>query len=196
MNLSSAYDEDTDPVPLCALSWRSIYTPCRCDNRCVIFVAVILPLLTLLMFTLCRCKMLVHSELEHAHDGSSACREQQALAGIQGLPSMVWGGASPVDECSLCMEPIVHGQVVRRLPCAHDYHLVCIDRWLHRSRNCPLCRRNPLIAPASLTLRASPTRRRESHGAARPLIGPSHRRSNSSPAASPGQRVKQRALER
>ena len=35
--------------------------------------------------------------------------------------------------------------VVVRLPCGHDFHLVCLDRWLQASPTCPLCRQTPWL---------------------------------------------------
>ncbi|BFZ05732.1 hypothetical protein BsWGS_08771 [Bradybaena similaris] len=41
--------------------------------------------------------------------------------------------------CTICMEPYITGQVRKFLPCGHDFHTECIDKWLKNSSlNCPL----------------------------------------------------------
>lgn len=41
--------------------------------------------------------------------------------------------------CSICLVDFGEGQLVKRLPCKHDFHGKCIDVWLQRSNKCPLC---------------------------------------------------------
>jgi hypothetical protein len=41
--------------------------------------------------------------------------------------------------CSICRDTI--NSVCRKIKnCNHVFHIVCIDQWLERSVNCPLCR--------------------------------------------------------
>ncbi|XP_019177436.1 PREDICTED: E3 ubiquitin-protein ligase RHA2A [Ipomoea nil] len=43
--------------------------------------------------------------------------------------------------CSVCLSRLKEGDNVRVLPCMHEYHRDCVDRWLSGSRKtCPLCR--------------------------------------------------------
>jgi len=32
--------------------------------------------------------------------------------------------------CVICLEPFSTGQMIRALPCYHEYHAICVDRWL------------------------------------------------------------------
>jgi len=41
--------------------------------------------------------------------------------------------------CSICYDGVMPG-LEKRLPCQHLFHKSCIDTWLHRKANCPLCR--------------------------------------------------------
>ncbi|KAK4408490.1 RING finger protein 11 [Sesamum angolense] len=43
-------------------------------------------------------------------------------------------------SCSICLEEIVNGTRVTRLPCLHVFHGDCVLRWLRGSHVCPLCR--------------------------------------------------------
>lgn len=57
---------------------------------------------------------------------------------IKCLPCEV---ASSEQECSICLTDIVPGELVRRLPgCNHTFHRSCIDVWLLRQADCPLCK--------------------------------------------------------
>ncbi|KAL3498100.1 hypothetical protein ACH5RR_040832 [Cinchona calisaya] len=46
-----------------------------------------------------------------------------------------------VAQCYICLVEYEEGDSVRILPCHHEYHKECIDRWLKEvHRVCPLCR--------------------------------------------------------
>ncbi|XP_075418891.1 E3 ubiquitin-protein ligase RNF6 [Tenrec ecaudatus] len=42
--------------------------------------------------------------------------------------------------CSVCISDYVAGNKLRRLPCMHEFHIHCIDRWLSENCTCPICR--------------------------------------------------------
>ncbi|XP_040949722.1 E3 ubiquitin-protein ligase SIS3 isoform X2 [Gossypium hirsutum] len=50
--------------------------------------------------------------------------------------------AVPTDcsECPICLEEFHVGNEVRGLPCAHNFHVECIDQWLRLNVKCPRCR--------------------------------------------------------
>ncbi|KAI3464071.1 hypothetical protein Pfo_020734 [Paulownia fortunei] len=50
--------------------------------------------------------------------------------------------AVPTDcsECPICLEEFHVGNEVRGLPCAHNFHVECIDEWLQLNIKCPRCR--------------------------------------------------------
>jgi E3 ubiquitin-protein ligase SIS3 len=43
-------------------------------------------------------------------------------------------------ECLICLEEFHIGHEVRGLPCAHNFHVECIDQWLRLNVKCPRCR--------------------------------------------------------
>ncbi|KAK4476459.1 hypothetical protein RD792_015613 [Penstemon davidsonii] len=52
------------------------------------------------------------------------------------------------QQCYICLAEYEEGDQLRVLPCNHDYHVLCIDKWLKEiNRACPLCRHNVCEAP-------------------------------------------------
>lgn len=42
-------------------------------------------------------------------------------------------------ECGICLDRMVAGEEMIRMPCLHVYHMDCIIRWLDRNHFCPFC---------------------------------------------------------
>ncbi|XP_063237773.1 E3 ubiquitin-protein ligase goliath-like isoform X2 [Bacillus rossius redtenbacheri] len=42
--------------------------------------------------------------------------------------------------CAVCIEPYKATDVLRILPCGHEFHKTCIDPWLLEHRTCPMCK--------------------------------------------------------
>ncbi|KAL1194942.1 E3 ubiquitin-protein ligase SDIR1 [Cardamine amara subsp. amara] len=42
--------------------------------------------------------------------------------------------------CSVCLEQVTVGEIVRTLPCLHQFHAGCIDPWLKQQGTCPVCK--------------------------------------------------------
>ena len=56
------------------------------------------------------------------------------------------GDAADDHRCVICMcdddpDDEMDRAAVRRLPCGHEFHQECIDRWLQTNAVCPTCRR-------------------------------------------------------
>lgn len=49
------------------------------------------------------------------------------------------------SECSICLNCVCSHDSVRQLPCGHTFHRSCIDLWLLRRAECPLCKQSVRI---------------------------------------------------
>ena len=57
------------------------------------------------------------------------------------------GGAVPsAVTCAICLEDAASGEVLCVLPCAHQFHAPCIERWLAASTVCPVCKQSVVAA--------------------------------------------------
>ncbi|XP_069139797.1 uncharacterized protein [Argopecten irradians] len=43
-------------------------------------------------------------------------------------------------SCVVCMCDFENRQLLRVLPCSHEFHTKCVDKWLKTNRTCPICR--------------------------------------------------------
>ncbi|XP_038885922.1 E3 ubiquitin-protein ligase RING1-like [Benincasa hispida] len=64
---------------------------------------------------------------------------ETAIEGLKNVDIDV-GGELLIGECRICLDELMNGMEVTRLPCAHVYHRDCIVKWLETSHLCPLCR--------------------------------------------------------
>ncbi|KAL1553740.1 RING-type E3 ubiquitin transferase [Salvia divinorum] len=49
--------------------------------------------------------------------------------------------ADDVSQCYICLAEYEEGDKIRVLPCHHEYHASCVDKWLKEIHGvCPLCR--------------------------------------------------------
>lgn len=57
------------------------------------------------------------------------------------LPEQVVALAEKKGHCPICLSDFCAGDQVRELPsCGHCYHQACIDLWLVRRSDCPMCK--------------------------------------------------------
>jgi len=53
-------------------------------------------------------------------------------------------GSAPCTQttCVVCQMDFIDGEPCRRLPCRHVFHTGCVDEWLRRCTDCPVCKDN------------------------------------------------------
>ncbi|KAJ8354406.1 hypothetical protein SKAU_G00219730 [Synaphobranchus kaupii] len=64
-------------------------------------------------------------------------------ADIEQLPSYRFNSNNHQSEqtlCVVCMCDFESRQLLRVLPCNHEFHAKCVDKWLKANRTCPICR--------------------------------------------------------
>lgn len=62
---------------------------------------------------------------------------------IQELPAYRFNpGANDSNEvmCVFCLSHFRARELVRALPCSHEFHVECVDQWLEINSRCPVCR--------------------------------------------------------
>ncbi|XP_063045802.1 E3 ubiquitin-protein ligase Arkadia [Engraulis encrasicolus] len=72
----------------------------------------------------------------HLHNTSSTSRK------LHGKQQEEEEGAEEDTEekCTICLSILEEGEDVRRLPCMHLFHQLCVDQWLLTNKKCPICR--------------------------------------------------------
>ncbi|NWH90539.1 RNF6 ligase, partial [Aegithalos caudatus] len=72
---------------------------------------------------------------------------------IDNLSTRNYGDVHTENErsktCSVCINEYATGNKLRQLPCTHEFHIHCIDRWLSENSTCPICRQSVLGSNAT-----------------------------------------------
>lgn len=76
-------------------------------------------------------------------------------AGDGKLPPLAPEG-DDAPTCTVCLCEYEEDDLMRRLPCHHEFHKACIDKWMTQHTTCPICR-EPLITPQELAALQDPS---------------------------------------
>ncbi|XP_010920537.1 E3 ubiquitin-protein ligase SDIR1 [Elaeis guineensis] len=97
----------------------------------------------------------VHKYKAQLHKGSASSRQsdgsslQQASSSSASInekkqDSVKADGSMKTSEdeltCTVCLEQVNTGELIRSLPCLHQFHVNCIDPWLRQQGTCPVCK--------------------------------------------------------
>lgn len=66
-----------------------------------------------------------------------------AKESVEALEKFRYDGVSSKVEvmmCTICMEGVLTGNQLTRMPCSHVFHGHCILEWLQSRHSCPICR--------------------------------------------------------
>ncbi|OAE29449.1 hypothetical protein AXG93_4548s1270 [Marchantia polymorpha subsp. ruderalis] len=86
--------------------------------------------------------------LGRQHEGApSPSQASSAIAAETGTKKSESGALEATKQkydeeltCTVCLEQVVDGELVRSLPCLHQFHAGCIDQWLRQQATCPVCK--------------------------------------------------------
>ncbi|XXG56940.1 hypothetical protein AAC387_Pa03g4233 [Persea americana] len=93
--------------------------------------------------------LFIEAETVDAYDEEEvawAMRELASVANpaprssVEALPSQVLDDRISSDKCTICLDEYSRGAILTQLPCSHDFHGGCIEKWLNESNSCPICR--------------------------------------------------------
>ncbi|XP_068635712.1 E3 ubiquitin-protein ligase SDIR1-like [Aristolochia californica] len=90
-------------------------------------------------------KVLSHQSSSPQNEGSSLLQASSSASMTerrQDLSKLDGNTKNPKDEltCSVCLEQVNVGELIRSLPCLHQFHANCIDPWLRQQGTCPVCK--------------------------------------------------------
>jgi len=74
---------------------------------------------------------------------SNATVIKRSVADISLYPSYTYDGTHlPEDKktCSICLSEYEENEEIKLIPCLHFFHKGCIDEWMSRSCDCPICK--------------------------------------------------------
>lgn len=159
--LWTVVNETPECVPTATHLWFSAFWLALCYLWVGIHVA-----LGLVAWVLERRVRRAETDLAQIEDADTRSRwgDVSRLSGFRSLQGALEGGLTPTEilalpcetslhddveatcsecvECSICLNGVESGESVRHLPaCGHTFHRSCIDLWLLRRADCPLCKR-------------------------------------------------------
>ncbi|KAJ1270389.1 hypothetical protein BS78_06G048900 [Paspalum vaginatum] len=65
---------------------------------------------------------------------------------VEKLPCSAYSAPCSIEDnfqeaCAICLEDYNNGDILRHLPCKHEFHKICIDYWLTKwGTFCPICK--------------------------------------------------------
>lgn len=128
-NLSSSANSACDPI-LYKFAFILIV---------IYYIRLFLPLMLLFMLCLCLPFALLVIRIFSPSAGASP-------AAINSLPTKKFTASTEnmndddKPGCAICMDDFKENDELRVMPCNHEFHTTCVDRWLAVNQTCPLCR--------------------------------------------------------
>eukprot|EP00429_Kryptoperidinium_foliaceum_P005658 CAMPEP_0176027430 /NCGR_PEP_ID=MMETSP0120_2-20121206/13451_1 /TAXON_ID=160619 /ORGANISM="Kryptoperidinium foliaceum, Strain CCMP 1326" /LENGTH=379 /DNA_ID=CAMNT_0017360635 /DNA_START=238 /DNA_END=1378 /DNA_ORIENTATION=+ len=131
-----------------ALAWQERKPPCTetylspmLAMQCASFRASS-SLLLVTNGVLCICALVAPFVISRCADSfTPLSRRGLPKAMLDRLPLYVVAagrGGDAAVECVICFDSLEEGEAIRRLPCGHEFHAICVDSWLSSNPTCPL----------------------------------------------------------
>ncbi|CAI8051034.1 RING finger protein 150 [Geodia barretti] len=86
-----------------------------------------------------RCRYSLRNRRRQARAQNTA---RKAISKLKVRTYKVSKGSQEVESCAVCLELYCNNDVIRILPCRHEFHKNCVDPWLKIKHTCPLCKGN------------------------------------------------------
>eukprot|EP00931_Biecheleriopsis_adriatica_P121724 TRINITY_DN96786_c0_g1_i1.p1 TRINITY_DN96786_c0_g1~~TRINITY_DN96786_c0_g1_i1.p1 ORF type:complete len:258 (+),score=69.83 TRINITY_DN96786_c0_g1_i1:28-774(+) len=67
---------------------------------------------------------------------------------IQRIEKLRWEEGMEAASCAICIRDFAVAEEVRKLRCNHLSHASCVDEWLRRRSDCPLCKDTVGVEPS------------------------------------------------
>jgi len=84
-----------------------------------------------------------YASLPHPDADRLSLAEILMLPGVRRVSEAPEESGAPCAECSICLQSLEPREEIRELcSCRHTFHRGCIDLWLLRCSECPLCKRS------------------------------------------------------
>eukprot|EP00927_Polykrikos_kofoidii_P086430 TRINITY_DN9684_c0_g3_i1.p1 TRINITY_DN9684_c0_g3~~TRINITY_DN9684_c0_g3_i1.p1 ORF type:complete len:454 (+),score=56.09 TRINITY_DN9684_c0_g3_i1:119-1363(+) len=90
-------------------------------------------------------QLMVLSQVRASREQDNAAQSrglfEETISAVEGF---TWPPKADNDQkqCMVCLTDFSDGMKCRRLPCAHVFHQRCVDEWLRRCTDCPICKSN------------------------------------------------------
>lgn len=122
-----------------------VYEPNEAEiNYFWIIIASVISLVTFCICTpiiLLVVKKIRRHRATKVHDSQLAQRKEEFN---KKYPEVHYKQSSESEPCTICLEELKAGVLVRTLSCAHTFHSSCILEWYLSKTSCPLCKRDLL----------------------------------------------------
>uniref|UniRef100_A0A8C4RHN5 RING-type domain-containing protein n=1 Tax=Erpetoichthys calabaricus TaxID=27687 RepID=A0A8C4RHN5_ERPCA len=67
-------------------------------------------------------------------------RQRLTQRQLDSLSTRTFHGNDSLSTCRVCLATFIEGDILRSLPCSHEFHVGCVDQWLSMHSACPICR--------------------------------------------------------